>query len=85
MEDFVLKKSVFLLIGLLLVSCAPGATQTAAPQPAETQPAVTAEPVATTPPAQETDPTAGGPDAPGLSGQVWYLESYLDAQGAGFF
>jgi heat shock protein HslJ len=82
MEDFVLKKSIFLLIGLLLVSCASGATQTAAPQPAQTQPAATAEPVETTPPTQEPSPTTGSPDAPGLTGQVWYLESFLDAQGA---
>jgi heat shock protein HslJ len=82
MEDFVLKKSVILLIGLLLVSCATATPQPAAPQPAETQPAAPAEPVETTPPTQEPSPTAEAPDAPGLTGQVWYLESYLDAQNA---
>jgi heat shock protein HslJ len=77
MEDFVLKKSVFLLVGLLLVSCASAATQ-----PAETQPAATVEPVTTTPPTEEPGPATEAPQDAGLTGQVWYLESYLDAQGA---
>jgi heat shock protein HslJ len=87
-----LKKSFVLLIGLLLVSCASGAPQTAAvtPQPVETKPPVVAanpteppEVVAnpTEAPIVVANPTEPLDDQPLtiLPGGVWYLESYLEA------
>jgi heat shock protein HslJ len=87
-----LKKSLVLLIGLLLVSCATGAPQTPAvtPQPVETEPPVVAA-NPTEPPevvAKPTEPlvVAAKPTEPLddqplaiLPGGPWYLESYLDS------
>lgn len=70
------RKSIIVLIGLLLVSCASSAPETpvATVQPVETEPPAAA-PNPTVPPSVETQ-AAGD-----LTGRVWYLETYKDAQG----
>ena len=70
------RKSIFIMIGLLLVSCASSAPET---------PMATVEAVETEPPAAAPSPTVPPSVEPqiasDLTGRVWYLETYKDAQG----
>jgi heat shock protein HslJ len=92
LEELVFKKSIVLIVGLLLVSCASGATQTPAvtPASAETEPPVVAadptEPAEVVPSPAEPPVVAAKPTEPlddqplaVLPGVVWYLQAYLEA------
>ena len=68
--------SMFLLIGMLLVSCASSAPETAA---VTVQPLETKSP--TVPPTPVSTPSVEPQAVAELTGTIWYMETYHDSQG----